>query len=275
MTPLPLQPPAWLQHALFDPVRALMALHGFALPADLDSLNALVRRHAPGLRTHAGLPVRFRPPLESVLGYEAHIDASGEVPTRPQNWHDYFNALAWCVWPRSKATLNALHLRAIAAREAAGLKGRGRQRDAMTQFDECGVLVVTTEPAIAAALANHAWHEAFWLRRRQLADTTRFMVLGHASWEQLRAPFFGLCAKALYRVVPQAWFDLAPAARQAEADDWLAAEFERRAEHLVPRDFSPLPLLGIPGVTPDNEHEAYYLDTRQFRPARVERLTFQ
>lgn len=268
MSPALLPPPAWLQHALFDPVRTLMEPSGFELPADLDELNALVRLHAPELRTRAGLPVRFGPQLSSEVGYEAHIDATGEVPTRPQNWHDYFNALAWCVWPRSKAMCNALHLRAIAAREAANLPGRGRQRDAMTQFDECGVLVITSEPAIAGALADHAWHEAFWTRRPQLAGTTRFMMLGHASWDQLRAPFFGLCAKALYRVVSPAWFDLTPEVQQTEADEWLATEFERRGDLLDPRDFSPLPLMGVPGVTPDNKQEAYYADTRQFRPAR-------
>jgi hypothetical protein len=35
-----------------------------------------------------------------------------------------------------------------------------------------------------------------------------------------------------------------------------------------PKDFHPLPLLGIPGATPDNEFSTYYDDTRQFRPLR-------
>lgn len=261
-------PPLWLQHALFDPIRPLMARSGYELPADHDSLNTLIGLHASGLCTESGLPLRFGAPDAGETGYEVHIDATGVVPTRLQNWHDYFNALAWCAWPRSKARLNALHLRVIAQRKAAGLPGRGRQRDAMTQFDECGVLVVTCEPTIAKALANHAWHDAFWRRRDQLAHTTRFMMLGHASWDQLRAPFFGLCAKALYREVSPDWFQLAPEAQQAEADGWLADEFERRSPELDPRVFSPLPLMGIPGVTPDSEHEAYYLDTRQFRPMR-------
>ena len=28
--------------------------------------------------------------------------ATGEVPTRESDWHDFFNALAWCAWPRTK-----------------------------------------------------------------------------------------------------------------------------------------------------------------------------
>mgnify|MGYP001767778568 FL=1 len=35
-----------------------------------------------------------------------------------------------------------------------------------------------------------------------------------------------------------------------------------------PRDFHPLPLLGIPGVVPESEDATYYDDTWQFRPGR-------
>lgn len=259
--------PGWATQALYDPIRALLVEVGLECVPDHDTLNALIHRHAPALRTDAGLPVRFAPPSSDVA-YEAHINSTGLVPTRPDDWHDLFNALAWCVWPRSKATLNALHLQAIAERERTGLRGRGRQRDALTQFDECGVLVVTSEPGIATALAGHEWHDVFWRQRTRLASTTRFLVFGHATWDQLRAPFFGLCAKAIHRVVAESWFGLAASVQRAEADAWLAAEFRRRSEALDPRDFSPLPLMGIPGVTPESEREAYYLDTRQFRPRR-------
>lgn len=33
-------------------------------------------------------------------------------------------------------------------------------------------------------------------------------------------------------------------------------------------DLQPLPLLGIPGVTPDSELASYYDDRWQFRPGR-------
>jgi hypothetical protein len=35
-----------------------------------------------------------------------------------------------------------------------------------------------------------------------------------------------------------------------------------------PRDFQPLPILGIPGVVPENADPAYYDDAWQFRPGR-------
>lgn len=259
--------PGWATHALYDPIRALLMRTGLDRVPDHDALNALVNQHAPAPRTDAGLPVRFGQP-STELAYEAQINNTGLVPTRPGDWHDFFNALAWCVWPRTKAALNALHSRAIAERESVGLTDRGRHRDALTQFDECGVLVITSDPCIATALGEHAWHDAFWRQRERLARTTRFLVLGHATWDQLRAPFFGLCAKALYRVVSKDWLGLAERVQQTDADAWLAAEFCRRGGMLDPRDFSPLPLMGIPGVSPESEAEAYYLDTRQFRPRR-------
>ena len=152
--------------------------------------------------------------------------------------------------------------------EAAGLAGRGPRRDALTQFDECGILVVSADPEVSALLAAHAWEAAFWQRRARLLATTRFLVFGHGSWDQLRAPFFGLCAKAIHRVVDPAWLALSPADRQAEADAWLAAHLADPAQPFGKASLVPLPLLGIPGLTPASECADYYRDTRQFRPRR-------
>lgn len=254
-------------HPLYEPIAPLLARFTSGLP-DAAALCALLREVAAGAASGSGRPIRFVPPPADAPAYEQHIDATGEVPTRPDDWHDFFNALAWCVWPRSKAACNALHLAEQSAREAAGLAGRGPRRDALTQFDECGILVVSADPEVSALLAAHAWEAAFWQRRARLLATTRFLVFGHGSWDQLRAPFFGLCAKAIHRVVDPAWLALSPADRQAEADAWLAAHLADPAQPFGKASLAPLPLLGIPGVTPASEHADYYRDTRQFRPRR-------
>ena len=44
--------------------------------------------------------------------YDARIARLGEVPTREQDWHDFFNALCFATFPRAK---NALHRRQFAA----------------------------------------------------------------------------------------------------------------------------------------------------------------
>ena len=263
----PCPPAAYAGRALFEPIAELLSGFPHGLP-DVAALNALLRAHASEACTGSGCTTRFVPPPAGMDGYEEHIHATGEVPTRPHDWHDFFNALAWCVWSRAKAACNGAHLRELAARSAAGLPGRGPVRDALTQFDECGVLVVSTDPLIPALLAAHAWHEAFWVQRPRLLASTRFLVFGHGSWEQLRRPFFGLCAKALYRVVDDPWLALPARARQAEADAWLAARLADPARPLGKADLAPLPLLGIPGVTSASESGDYYRDVRQFRPQR-------
>lgn len=252
---------------LYEPIAPLLARFTGGLPG-VAELDALLFEHAPGAVSGSGRPIRFVPPPAELPAYEQHIDATGEVPTRADDWHDFFNALAWCVWPRSKAACNALHLTEQHSRLAAGLAGRGPRRDALTQFDECGVLVVTTDAEISALLAAHAWEAAFWQRRTRLIATTRFLVFGHASWDQLREPFFGLCAKAIHRVVDADWLALPLPARQAEADAWLATHLASPGQPFGKASLVPLPLLGIPGLTPASECADYYRDTRQFRPRR-------
>jgi hypothetical protein len=268
MTAVEAIPASFADRALFEPIAAWLGR--FAAPGvpDHAELDALLAEAAPDARSGGGAAIRFVPPAGDAEGYEARIFASGEVPTRSGDWHDFFNALAWCAWPRTKAACNRLHLAELHARAAAGLAGRGPRRDALTQFDECGIVVVSADADIPELLGAHEWEEAFWSRRARLLQTTRFLVFGHGTWDQLRAPFVGLCAKALHRVVDPAWLALPAADALTETDAWLAAHLAANIDTLTPRSLSPLPLLGIPGVTPDNECAAYYRDTRQFRPRR-------
>lgn len=256
------------ERRLFEPIAGWLGRFGGTGVPSLDALNALLAEFAPAVCSGGEVPIRFVAPPLGLDGYEAHIYTRGEVPTRSDDWHDFFNALAWCAWPRTKAACNRLHLAELEARAAAGLAGRGRRRDALTQFDECGIVVVSSDPEIPALLAAHAWEAVFWQRRARLLESTRFLVFGHGSWDQLRAPFVGLCAKALYRQVEPDWLAVPIAAAVAETDAWLAGHLAAHIDTFTPRSLSPLPLLGIPGVTAANECADYYRDTRQFRPRR-------
>lgn len=263
-------PAALAGRRLFEPPRPwLCRLPAERLP-DLAELNDLLAE-VPACRGAAGVPVRcVAPDPADPRGYEARILASGEIPTRPGDWHDFFNALVWRAFPAAKAALNVRHGACLASPEAAA-GGRGPVRDALTQFDECGVLVSSRDASLCAGLAAHRWDEVLRGRRGEVLAGVDFMVFGHASYDLLRAPFPGLCGKAVYRVVPGAWFELTGPQRVAEADGWLAAWLARPDGLTSPAVLSPLPLLGIPGVTPANEAPDYYLDTRQFRPLPANR----
>ena len=233
----------------------------------LAGLNRLAREG--GLTTGNGAPLSFVPPPSDDLGYEERAWLSGEVATRPDNRHDFFNALIWLAFPRSKAALNRRHYAALLESRRHGGAARGTLRDALTQFDECGVLIAGTSPGLWEALGAHRWRELFVERREELMRSTRFLVFGHASHDLLGKPFVGLCGKALFIEVDAPWLGLPANEALAQLDAHLADMFDSR--EFSPCDWQPLPLLGIPGATADNEQADYYDDARQFRPARTMR----
>ena len=244
---------------LFAPLAPLLAKIPFS--PDLDALNQLAS--AIDLRTHGGQPIAFVASANDGLEYEARIWTSGQVATRPGNWHDFFNALVWCTFPRAKAMLNQRHADEYATQSG----GRGRVRDALTHFDECGAVVTVSDPLLVQLLRNFRWRQLFWERRADLGRALRCFVFGHGTYEQLLRPFRGLTAKAiLYEVTPN-WLRQPLPAQVADIDQRLSGELAA-GRHGDAHAFHPLPLLGLPGVTADSEDPAYYDDQWQFRPGR-------
>lgn len=200
--------------------------------------------------------MRFVPPAPSDPYYEVHLFETGEVHTRVGNRHDFFNALCWLAFPRTKARINALHAAQI-PREGGR---RGRLRDLLTILDEGGALVACADPALAALVREFRWKELFWERRERVRAAMRILVLGHATLEQALAPWPGTTCKALF-VDPARDAD-------AQAAEWLG-ELPADAS---PRLLAPLPVFGYPGWLPQGEREAFYEDTRYFRPSQARRM---
>lgn len=227
----------------------------------LTELNALAR--AWGLRNAAGRPLDFVPQAVrcSQRDYETGIYASGQVPSREDNWHDFFNALAWLAFPRAKAALNAFQHAALNRPDA---DGRGAASDAATLFDESGLILLARDPALAEALAARQWKTAFWERRSAWRDA-RLYVIGHSLLEKALAPTPGITGKCLF-----VQSDEVPAP-EAPAPYWLDAEVARHwREGRIqrPAQLFPLPVWGVPGYHPDNGAAAFYDDVSVFRPPR-------
>ncbi|MBV8157632.1 MAG: DUF3025 domain-containing protein [Dyella sp.] len=216
-------------------------------------------------RNAQGLPVRFDLAAgDDPSGYEQRIWASGAVATRPDNLHDLFNALCWLAWPRTKAALNALHIRELALQAG---PVRSRLRDAATLFDESGLVLACADPAVAEALAAHDWQRAFVTQRASWGHTLSPLAVGHALLEKGLAPFKGIVARTLVWPVEVSWFDLSPAARLAALDDCIAQAVTTDAAGVL-RRLQPLPVLGIPGWWPQQD-AAFYADQSHFRPKRA------
>jgi hypothetical protein len=201
-----------------------------------------------GLQTENAIPVRFVPPATKDAYYEVKVYRSGEVETRPDNVHDFFNALAWLAFPQAKARLNALHAAEI-PREGGR---RGRLRDLLTIFDEGGAIVQCDQPDLLALLHALKWKDLFWHQRARLQREMRIIVFGHAVLEQALRPWPGITCKAI--VVPTG----------AEPDAAIHAWLGSLAPAASPRDLAPLPIFGFPGWAPQDA--AFYDDTRYFRP---------
>ncbi len=251
-----------LDAPIFTAIKTLLG----RLPPDRfprhDELNAL---RTPSVVSGGGAPIRFVPPTASAQ-YEVRIFESGEVQTRPDNWHDLFNALVWLAFPATKAVLNRHHCEEIRARR--GERLRGTARDVLTLFDEGGIVVAAADPELPALLREFRWKELFWTRRAEVLRSMRFYVFGHAIYEKALEPYTGVTAKALIVDAAPGLLE-APLARQLAELDARAADYFSGTHALAStRSLSPLPILGIPGWEPANASEEYYDDPSQFRPRR-------
>ena len=199
------------------------------------------------MKTDSGRPVRFVPPGPKDAYYEVTVHQTGYVETRPESLHDYFNALAWLAFPRTKAKLNALH-----AAEIPRERGRrGALRDLLTIFDEGGAIVQCDDDALLGLLRDFRWKELFWHNRSRVLENMRVIVFGHAVMEKALEPWPGVTCKAL---LVRARGDA-----DAQAHAWL----ESLPPRASPRDLSALPVFGFPGWLPQDE--AFYDDARYFR----------
>ena len=218
-----------------------------------EALSAEARSR--GVTTAQGLPVKFAAADDAgAAAYEAHIAATGRVPTR-ENAHDLFNALVWLAFPLTKAALNARQAAEI-ARDGVRSR-RGAVRDAATLIDESGLLLAADESA-CAALMRLDWNFLFGARRARWGSDWMPFVFGHALIEKLLVPYKGLTAAVV--CLPLAG---ASAARADEA----AAQWVRGVA-LAPSLLGHLPVLGIPGWWPANDAPDFYADRGVFRVAR-------
>ena len=222
--------------------------------------------------TSRGKPVRFVMPREHTDRergyYEEHIAATGEIETRPENWHDLFNALVWIAFPRAKAAINTQHAAILEERGESEAKRRSPERDALTVFDEGGVVVASSSPGIFRLIADFEWKELFWRRRAELESTTRFLAFGHALHEKFLDPFIGMVAKTSFFPVEAGFTTLGAAEQVARADEFLARHFSDRANFASAKAMAPMPVLGVPGWHPSTSLESFYDDPVHFRKQR-------
>ncbi|MGB8856842.1 MAG: DUF3025 domain-containing protein, partial [Burkholderiales bacterium] len=232
------------------------------------SCNKLLTNLPQPIVALSGKPIRFVPPIaednESSSRYEPRIYEHGEVQTRENSWHDLFNGLVWMTFPKAKAAINARHI------EQQNLHGllptRTAVQDAMTLFDESGVIVACSDMTLSQLLLQHEWKTLFWLHRADVLKHMRFYIFGHALYEKALQPYAAMTGKVSVFAVSE-HFPLNQLDTQLrELDDLLSARLMTEIKNA--KDFSPLPLMGVPGWSTENEVENFYDNKDIFRPVR-------
>jgi Protein of unknown function (DUF3025) len=208
-----------------------------------------------------GQSVRFAPQsaLTEGTAYEAFIYRTLRVPTR-ENLHDFFNGLAWVVFPHIKRRLNALQAGEI---QAHGVQTtRGALRDALTLFDENAALWPVAQGApteLLDALRQKQWQRAcIDLRGHWPAGAP--VLFGHALLEKLVSPYKSVTAHVY---IARAATNLIVT---KELDHLVAQQLGPTS--LVPKPFIALPVLGVPGWWAANSQAQFYDDAQVFRAPR-------
>jgi hypothetical protein len=256
-----------LSNVHFDPQLAywqdylpfLKHLEGSKFPV-CDQLNNLL---SAGLSSAGGHAIRFVPSERlDDGGYEYRIYTTGQVSTREKHWHDLFNAMVWMRFPRIKVAMNSLHFHAI-PEEKEGR--RGELRDALTLFDECGVIVASDSREMLSALAQRRWSELFL--SDSFPDSVRVSICGHAMLEKYLSPYKSMTAKALLVQVGSDFLQLSRDEMLQCLDIEIAKRLLDGTILTRPAWLAPLPLAGVPGWWTQNEQNEplFYEDLQVFR----------
>jgi len=192
--------------------------------------------------------------------YEPRVYLKKELQTRTSNWHDFFNALIWLKFRKTKKTLNTLHY------DEAILRNKGTNRSTLenriTQFDECGAIVVSNDNNLLELIRNHEWEELFINHREQFGTSMECIIFGHAIFEKALNPYIGMTCHCILLEDD----DILKEIKQdnMESLDSYLAELWANQIRFNPAKFHPLPILGIPGYWKSQNTE-FYKNKKYFR----------
>ena len=223
------------------------------------------------IKNHQNQSIRFTPQqLNTKQAYELGIAQTGLVTCRTvaagfsstDERHDWYNALMWLQFPRSKALLNQLQANAY-LRQTANSKpsgSRGPLRDALTVFDENAIILCHDNPVLITALRCKQWTTALHTLRNAWGRSVKPTVFGHALLQKLDQPFKSITAHAY--VLPMSANALGDL-NQVQLDAALRESLEQISWSEKP--FVPVPVLGIPDWSVHNADVNFYSDPKVFR----------
>ena len=202
--------------------------------------------------------------------YAPRVFLTGEIQTRTENWHDFFQFLTWFMFPKTKAVINSIHVPAAQARidNNVDLGRRSQIENMLSLFDEGGAVILCSDDSMLQLIRDFKWKELFWQRRDELESKLTLVTFGHALYEKGLSPYVGMTANCILLKVEDTLVQGTNQQQLDYVDSALAKLFTGGEPYKKPKDLSPFPLLGLPGWDKDNEDASYYDNVRYFRAGR-------
>ena len=263
----------WEDSNCFLPIRALSSeLETFAVWPDLAEYQQLLNTETGTIRTASDHKLQIVPQdakSESFnQNYAPRIYLTGEVQTRTENWHDFFQVMTWRLFPLSKAVINTRQYHAANERhlQQQHTGRRSKVENILSRFDECGAIVIYSDPELARMMLDHEWTDLFWNNREAFEKEISCFIFGHALYEKFFNPYIGMTANCIMLEQKPDFLSLPLNEQLSLIDNDIASMLTGDTFYEGPNGLRPLPVLGIPGWYPENESETFYNDTTYFRP---------
>ena len=193
--------------------------------------------------------------------YESRIHLKGELQTRAENWHDFFNAMVWLSFRHTKHALNHLHYQTSLTRKTGS--NRSPIENAITLFDECGLIIISDRQDLLELIRNHHWNSLFIDHKNDFNKHIKCITFGHAMYEKALKPYIGMTAHAILIHSDELLDQDIQHIDQSVADMWQNAQIN------TSQDLQPIPILGIPGWYGDGQTDDFYNNTAYFRPKKT------
>jgi len=237
----------------------------------LDDCNASFSNETNKLFNNNQKQIRFveqsldkKPPF--TMQYEPRVYLTGEVQTRLNNWHDFLQVLVWKTWPKTKSLINELHYQSSSKRTE---NKRSNVENFLTLFDECGIVIISSNATLLDYIINFQWKSLFVGNRERFNREIRCITCGHAMYEKALNPYIGMTAQALLIQVTEDFFSTE--ASSQKIDEMIVDNITSK-DSLFPKLLHPFPLLGVPGWH-KKQDECFYNNSDYFRPGRMKNST--
>jgi hypothetical protein len=205
--------------------------------------------------------------LESPIDYENLIYDKGLILTRPQNWHDFFNALIWLNFPATKGLLNEWHYEENKVKKE---QVRSALQNKIAHFDECGMIILSDRPELFELIKEHQWSKFFCENKNMVKKHIRCIVFGHSILERLLNPYIGLTSKSLCFEASEDVMQSNIIDQVKYADNLCFDYLSKHKDHLISHKLQPFPMLGMTEIIEKGNFD-YINNKNYFREKPVKR----